>query len=104
MTNKNLILAAADITKCLNSTLNNYSQNAVCTNTTGNYYCNCTNRFSGDGSRDGIGCKSITKHNLLLVASISQCYVLSTQLYNFYYAIPLKAFKVYSYMMTKEDI
>ncbi|CAM6051331.1 unnamed protein product [Sphagnum compactum] len=60
-----------DINECLNSTLNNCSRNATCTNTIGSYYCNCTIGFLGDGSRDGTGCKSITKHNLLLVAGLS---------------------------------
>ncbi|CAK9262943.1 unnamed protein product, partial [Sphagnum jensenii] len=60
-----------DINECLNSTLNNCSKNAKCTNTNGSYYCNCTNGFSGDGSRDGTGCQSIRKRNLLLVAGLS---------------------------------
>ncbi|CAM6016987.1 unnamed protein product [Sphagnum balticum] len=59
-----------DINKCLNSTLNNCSPNAVCTDTAGGYYCNCRNGFFGDGSRDGTGCQSIRKRKLLLVAAI----------------------------------
>ncbi|KAH9539120.1 hypothetical protein CY35_15G042500 [Sphagnum magellanicum] len=60
-----------DINECLNSTLNNCSENAECTNTNGSYYCNCTNGFSGDGSRDGTGCQSIRKRKHLLVAGLS---------------------------------